>query len=43
MRELRNSLIAAVGLTLVFGLAYPLFMTGVAQVLFPEKADGDPT
>jgi K+-transporting ATPase ATPase C chain len=30
-------------LTLVFGLAYPLAMTGVAHVVFPEKADGDPT
>ena len=43
MRELKTALIAAIGLTLVFGLAYPLFMTGVAQVVFPEKADGDPT
>jgi K+-transporting ATPase ATPase C chain len=43
MRELRIAVIAAIGLTLVFGLAYPLAMTGVAQVIFPEKADGDPT
>jgi K+-transporting ATPase ATPase C chain len=43
MRELRTAVIAAIGLTLVFGLAYPLFMTGVAQVVFPDKADGDPT
>ena len=43
MRELRIAVIAAIGLTLVFGLAYPLFMTGVAQVVFPDKADGDPT
>jgi potassium-transporting ATPase KdpC subunit len=43
MRELRIALIAAVALTLVFGLAYPLAMTGVAQVVFPDKADGDPT
>ena len=43
MRELRIAVIAAVVLTLVFGLAYPLAMTGAAQVLFPEKADGDPT
>ena len=42
MRELRIAVIAAVVLTLVFGLAYPLAMTGAAQVLFPEKADGDP-
>jgi potassium-transporting ATPase KdpC subunit len=43
MRELRIAVIAAVVLTLVFGLAYPLAMTGAAQVLFPNKADGDPT
>jgi potassium-transporting ATPase KdpC subunit len=43
MRELKLAVIAAIGLTLVFGLAYPLAMTGVAQVVFPTKADGDPT
>jgi K+-transporting ATPase ATPase C chain len=43
MRELRTAVIAAVALTIVFGLAYPLAMTGVAQVFWPEKADGDPT
>jgi potassium-transporting ATPase KdpC subunit len=43
MRELRTAVIAAVALTFVFGLAYPLAMTGVAQVVWPDKADGDPT
>jgi potassium-transporting ATPase KdpC subunit len=43
MRELRTAVIAAVALTVVFGLAYPLAMTGVAQVVWPDKADGDPT
>jgi K+-transporting ATPase ATPase C chain len=33
----------ALALTLVLGLAYPLAMTGAAQALFPQKADGDPT
>jgi potassium-transporting ATPase KdpC subunit len=42
MRELRNAFVAAVVLTVVFGLAYPLVMTGAAQVLWPHKADGDP-
>jgi K+-transporting ATPase ATPase C chain len=42
MRELRTALIAALAATLVLGLAYPLFMTGAAQVLFPQRADGDP-
>jgi K+-transporting ATPase ATPase C chain len=40
MRELRIAATLAVGLTLVLGLAYPLAMTGVAQVVFPDKADG---
>lgn len=43
MRELRNAAVAAIVLTVVFGLAYPLVMTGAAQVLWPHKADGDPT
>jgi K+-transporting ATPase ATPase C chain len=43
MRELRTAAIAALACTLVLGLAYPLLMTGAAQVLFPNKADGDPT
>ncbi|HEX5923464.1 MAG TPA: potassium-transporting ATPase subunit C, partial [Baekduia sp.] len=29
-----------VGFTLALGLAYPLVMTGIAQVAFPSKADG---
>lgn len=39
-RELRAAVIAVVAFTLVLGLAYPLAMTGLAQVLFPENADG---
>jgi potassium-transporting ATPase KdpC subunit len=42
MRELRTAVIAAVVLTVLFGLAYPLAMIGGAQVLFPDKADGSP-
>lgn len=41
MRELRTAVVVAVVLTLVFGLAYPLAMTGAAQVVWPDKADGD--
>jgi len=36
-------LLIPVLITLVLGLAYPLAMTGAAQVVFPQKADGDPT
>jgi potassium-transporting ATPase KdpC subunit len=39
-RDLLNSLIGVVLFTLIFGLVYPLAFTGVAQVLFPNKADG---
>jgi K+-transporting ATPase ATPase C chain len=39
-RDLQASVIAAVVLTLVFGVAYPLITTGVAQVLFPGKSNG---
>jgi K+-transporting ATPase ATPase C chain len=39
-RDITNSVLALVLLTLVLGVAYPLVTTGVAQVLFPGKADG---
>jgi K+-transporting ATPase ATPase C chain len=39
-RDLKASVLAAVALTLIFGLAYPLAMTGAAQLLFPGKSDG---
>jgi potassium-transporting ATPase KdpC subunit len=40
-RDLLSSVIAVVVVTVVFGLVYPLATTGIAQVLFPDKADGD--
>lgn len=40
MRELRTAAVAAIALTIALGLAYPLLMTGVSQVLFANKADG---
>jgi K+-transporting ATPase ATPase C chain len=39
-RDLINSLLGIVVLTIVLGLAYPLVMTGISQVLFPNQADG---
>jgi K+-transporting ATPase ATPase C chain len=39
-RDLISSTIATVALTLLLGLAYPLVVTGVSQVLFPGHADG---
>jgi K+-transporting ATPase ATPase C chain len=35
-----TALLAVVVFTLLFGLAYPLAMTGVSQVVFPGKANG---
>ncbi|MGN6814654.1 MAG: potassium-transporting ATPase subunit KdpC [Solirubrobacterales bacterium] len=39
-RTALTALIAVLGFTVVFGLAYPLAMTGISQLLFPGKADG---
>ena len=39
-KELITAAIAVVTLTVVLGLIYPLVMTGIAQVAFPNKADG---
>jgi potassium-transporting ATPase KdpC subunit len=39
-RDLTSSFLAIVVFTLLLGLAYPLLTTGVAQVLWPNKADG---
>ena len=41
-RDLLTSLAAVLACTALFGLAYPLVVTGVAQVAFGTKADGDP-
>jgi K+-transporting ATPase ATPase C chain len=41
MRELKTAAIAVLISTLALGLAYPLVMTGVAQVAYPGKADGE--
>src|SRR5882762_4843915 len=39
-RDLLNSAIAIVVLTVLLGLAYPLLFTGVAQVVSPGNANG---
>lgn len=39
-KDLLTSLIAVVVLTVFLGLIYPLAITGIAQVVFPGKANG---
>ena len=39
-KDLKTGLIAIVVLTVFLGLAYPLAITGISQVVFPGKANG---
>jgi K+-transporting ATPase ATPase C chain len=39
-RDLVNSILGVVVLTVALGLLYPLAVTGISQVAFPSKADG---
>jgi K+-transporting ATPase ATPase C chain len=39
-RQVAPAVVAFLAFTLVTGLAYPLLVTGIAQVVFPGRADG---
>jgi K+-transporting ATPase ATPase C chain len=39
-RDIVRSVVAVIAFSLLLGLAYPLAVTGVSQLLFPSKADG---
>jgi K+-transporting ATPase ATPase C chain len=40
IRQLRPALLVAVVVSVIFGLVYPLIVTGIGQVAFGDKADG---
>jgi potassium-transporting ATPase KdpC subunit len=40
LREIRPAIVLIFGLALITGVAYPLAITGVAQVLFPYQSNG---
>jgi potassium-transporting ATPase KdpC subunit len=40
LKHLRTATLMTVVTTVLLGLAYPLLVTGLAQALFPEKANG---
>ena len=40
MNQIKITILATIVMTILFGLAYPLVFTGLAQLLFPHQANG---
>ena len=40
LREIRPAIVFVIALALLTGVAYPFAITGIAQVIFPDKAQG---
>lgn len=40
LQQLRTAVLMTAVLTVLLGIAYPLLMTGISQVLFPSQANG---
>jgi potassium-transporting ATPase KdpC subunit len=40
LREIRPAVVILIALTVITGLVYPLVMTGIAEIVFPRRAQG---